>query len=48
MGKNLILLYQKSKSASDLNETQRKYFTDLAGKDMQEYYKKHPAEKSEN
>ncbi len=46
--KNLILLFQKSKSAEGLNETQRKYFTDMAGKDMQEYYKKHPTEKSEN
>ena len=46
--KNLILLYQKSKSVSNLNDAQRKYFTDKAGKDMQEYYKKHPTEKSEN
>lgn len=46
--KNLISLYQKSKSVSGLNDLQRKYFTDMAGKDMQEYYKKHPSEKSEN
>jgi hypothetical protein len=45
--KNLILLYKKSKSVSGLSEAQQKYFTDLAGKDMSEYYKKHPTEKSE-
>ena len=46
--KNLILLYQKEKSITGLNEAQRKHFTDLAGKDMSEYYKKHPNEKSDN
>ncbi|MBI3501545.1 MAG: hypothetical protein HY063_07105 [Bacteroidetes bacterium] len=46
--KNLILLFQKSKNVSGLTDAQRKYFTDMAGKDMQEYYKKHPIEKSEN
>lgn len=45
--KNLILLYQKSKSGNSLTDAQRKYFTDLAGKDMSEYYKKHPIEKPE-
>ena len=46
--KNLIMLYQKSKAVNGLTDTQRKYFTDKAGKDMQEYYKKHPTTKSEN
>ena len=46
--KNLILLFQKSRSMAGLNEVQRKYFTDMAGKDMMEYCKKHPTEKPEN
>ena len=46
--KNLILLYQKSKTIPGLNDVQRKYFTDMAGKDMQEDYKKHPTNKSED